>query len=438
MSGVLHDSRYFFENESSYTVCWLVSIESLYIPRSQFPLEERLFFLEIGDALFGGPLSGHDCLWVEVKIKGDIWFGQIRFDKIGSGSPEKNTESVLMWEREILKMNQAIEERSVRKKIVVSFAFQSGNKASEAKYIEEEEFLTEQERENRSSSDSFFLAGLEVFLFFENSHEAIGEREFNCMKIGHFVTFADQVFFEKLKLGGFAAAIHAGKSDVFHEPIIAFLVVFWYDSGVRKSGDSIMIKVLIFDFDGVIEDNYELHFELSQKQITGLTREEHRKLFEGNLHVERAKLEARNTGFDLKKHFNSKKLEATINPEIKETLVQLSKRYTLGIISSAQEYGIHGYCKKNQVDGCFFFVYGVESGILKSEKFVKVLHEYSVVPDECLFITDTLGDILEANEAGIRTIAIDSGFHERERLEKGKPLHVISRLSDLTTVLLRF
>ncbi len=258
------------------------------------------------------------------------------------------------------------------------------------------------------------------------------------MKISDFVALTDEIFFEKLELGGFAAAIHAGKSDVFHELIIAFLVVFWYDSGVRKLRDSIMVKVLIFDFDGVIEDNYELHFELSQKQITGLTREEHKKLFDGNLHVEREKLQERNTGFDLRTHFNAKKLEAVIDPEIKTALTQLSKQYLLGIVSSAQEYGIHGYLEKNQVEHCFTFVYGVESGKLKSEKFEKVLSAYSVTPEECLFVTDTLGDILEANEAGIRTIAIDSGFHERERLEKGKPLHVISRLSDLTAVLLRF
>lgn len=41
-----------------------------------------------------------------------------------------------------------------------------------------------------------------------------------------------------------------------------------------------MIKAIIFDFDGVIEDNYEEHFELSKKKIRDVTREEHRKLFQ--------------------------------------------------------------------------------------------------------------------------------------------------------------
>lgn len=94
-------------------VCWLVGIKSLHVPTSQFLLKKSLFFLEIGNALFRSSLSGHDCVWVEVKIKGDIWCGQIRFDEIGSSSPEKNTEGVLMREREIFKMNEAIEKRTV-------------------------------------------------------------------------------------------------------------------------------------------------------------------------------------------------------------------------------------------------------------------------------------------------------------------------------------
>lgn len=76
--------------------------------------------------------------------------------------------------------------------------------------------MTEEECQNRGLGDRLFSSGLEVFLFFTNSHEAIGERKFDCVKIGHLVTLTDQVFFEKFELGGFAAAIHAGKSDVLH------------------------------------------------------------------------------------------------------------------------------------------------------------------------------------------------------------------------------
>jgi beta-phosphoglucomutase-like phosphatase (HAD superfamily) len=60
-----------------------------------------------------------------------------------------------------------------------------------------------------------------------------------------------------------------------------------------------MIKAIIFDFDGVIVNEYSKHYELSQKQITSLTEEEFKRLFEGNVHAEREKLKERFTDFDL-------------------------------------------------------------------------------------------------------------------------------------------
>ena len=88
-----------------------------------------------------------------------------------------------------------------------------------------------------------------------------------------------------------------------------------------------MIKIIIFDFDGVIEDNYELHYELSKKKIRNISREEHRKLFEGNIHVEREKLKHRDTGFDLMTHFSNSKKDSIIKEEIKKVLLTLSKNY---------------------------------------------------------------------------------------------------------------
>lgn len=57
--------------------------------------------------------------------------------------------------------------------------------------------------------------------------------------------------------------------------------------------------------------------------------------------------------------------------------------------------------------------------------------DFDFKKDECIFITDTLGDILEANEVGIGTIAVDFGYHERKRLEKGNPLKIISKFEEL-------
>ena len=74
-----------------------------------------------------------------------------------------------------------------------------------------------------------------------------------------------------------------------------------------------MIKIIIFDFDGVIVNEYVMHYELSKKQITNLTENEFKKLFEGNIHSEREKLKSRDTGFDIKHHFNEYKKTLSSN-----------------------------------------------------------------------------------------------------------------------------
>jgi len=192
-----------------------------------------------------------------------------------------------------------------------------------------------------------------------------------------------------------------------------------------------MIKLIMFDFDGVIDNNYELSFELNEKKFTCLTREEHKKIYEGNIHLEREKLKCRDTGFDFLKCLSNTRKIRKIKDEVKETLENLSEDYTLGIISSCYEYGIRDYLHTNEVEKLFSFLYGLETHKLKSYKFKKVLNDFNFKKEECIFITDTLGDILEANEVGISTIAVDFGYHERERLEKGNPIKIISRFNEL-------
>lgn len=196
-----------------------------------------------------------------------------------------------------------------------------------------------------------------------------------------------------------------------------------------------MKKIIIFDFDGVIINEYEKHYKLSKKQFTNLTEEEFKKFFEGNVHEERKKLKERNTGYDLKSSFNNHKKTITIKPEIKHLLEKLSKNYKLGIISSAMESGADQCLKNSNLENLFSFNYGYETNPSKVEKFKKVLNKYNIKPDECIFITDTLGDILEAKKVRIKSIAINSGYHEKERLKKGNPWETISNLKELESIL---
>lgn len=60
-----------------------------------------------------------------------------------------------------------------------------------------------------------------------------------------------------------------------------------------------------------------------------------------------------------------------------------------------------------------------------------LFQKYRYSPADCLFVTDTLGDILEAQEVGVRTVAVDFGYHPRSLLEEGEPWKIISEFSTL-------
>ena len=57
--------------------------------------------------------------------------------------------------------------------------------------------------------------------------------------------------------------------------------------------------------------------------------------------------------------------------------------------------------------------------------------KYNLTSDDCIFVTDTVGDILEANKVNLRSIAVTCGFHEKERLEKVNPFVLISDFSKI-------
>jgi len=190
-----------------------------------------------------------------------------------------------------------------------------------------------------------------------------------------------------------------------------------------------MIKAIIFDFDGVIHDTLTIAYSINNKLMPDVTLEAYKDFFNGNIY-EHTDIPKEN----YKKYFEMQHLEyehLLVKGSIKKTIKTLSKKFKLFIISSNQEKTINMYFKNNSMQNIFSEILGFETHKSKEKKFRMILDKYQLKKDEIIFVTDTLGDIIEANKVGILTIAVDFGFHGKERLKIGKPAKIISKFTEL-------
>jgi phosphoglycolate phosphatase len=195
------------------------------------------------------------------------------------------------------------------------------------------------------------------------------------------------------------------------------------------------IKAIIFDFDGVIHDTFELAYTISEKIRPGISREEYRSFFEGNLFKALSKrdFDKRDTRFR-EMEFKAFK-ELKLEKKIRKILLKLSKKYELYIISSNSIKNLNLYFENNNFTDVFKDILAYEAHTSKVKKFEMLFSKYNLNSDSCIFVTDTLGDILEAKKAGVKSIACTFGFHERDRLEKGKPYRIISNFNEIIPII---
>ncbi|MDX9912954.1 MAG: HAD hydrolase-like protein [Candidatus Moranbacteria bacterium] len=189
-------------------------------------------------------------------------------------------------------------------------------------------------------------------------------------------------------------------------------------------------KAIIFDFDGVIHDTFDLAYKINIG-IFGeeLTEEKYRDFFNGNIFENKDLKKKDNDDFFKLQNEAFKYLK--IDENIKNNLEKLYEKYALFIISSNQEKALNIYFQNNKFTHIFKEMMGSETHQSKVEKFKYLFEKYKLDANDCVFVTDTLGDILEGNKVGIKTIAVDFGFHKKDRLEKGKPFKIVSSFDDV-------
>ena len=202
-------------------------------------------------------------------------------------------------------------------------------------------------------------------------------------------------------------------------------------------------KLFLFDFDGVLADSLDLYAEAVARCLERIgtpivkTREDYLALFEGNFYESMA---AR--GVDLAA-FAQAAME--IMPGIDydamrpfdgliPVLDALQKDHLLAVISSNGFRTISRMLERFGFDPYFEEILGSDFLFSKKEKIDHALAKYGIPPERTFYIGDTTGDIVEARAAGVRTVAVTWGWHNRERLAAAHPDFLVETPEGLLSV----
>src|SRR3989339_1164464 len=191
-----------------------------------------------------------------------------------------------------------------------------------------------------------------------------------------------------------------------------------------------MLKAIVFDFDGVIADTFDLCFGINREQKVDITIKEYKDLLDGNVFASPVLTFSEKEIKYFCVNYNDRISDKYFFP-LENQIKNLAKKYELSIISSSPEKGIEKFLKMAGISKYFQRVLGLETHKSKVEKFRLLFKEHKLKPKECIFVTDSLGDLKEAKKVMVPTIAVTWGYHGATRLRKGSPDIIIHNFEDL-------
>lgn len=205
-------------------------------------------------------------------------------------------------------------------------------------------------------------------------------------------------------------------------------------------------SLLLFDVDGVILDSFEPLYKtissyIKEHKQVDLSRDQFRRFFEGNA-LQDLMAFAGFKKFDMLTAWVQAKAmlfhlyhESLVFEGMKEVLEELAKSHTLVVVTSSPVEMVTLRFEQTGLYDLFSAYLGPETAVHKDKKIRLACEEFGKKQEETTFISDTVGDIKEAQQTSVKTVGVTWGYHPRETLVTAKPDHLVSTPAELLALL---
>jgi len=191
-------------------------------------------------------------------------------------------------------------------------------------------------------------------------------------------------------------------------------------------------QTIFFDFDGTILNSFSLYFKTTKYLNSEITEKEYRDIFLFENFTDSPLLMHQNYN----EFFNLISAHAHLYelfPGVQETLQKLSEGYNLVIITACPKNIVKFQLSRFRLPQ-FQKIYGFEKAGTKGEKIKSYCAKNEIQENNCFFVTDTVGDLLQVKGNSVKKIALTYGFSSKEQLKWANPDFLFTQFSEIEKV----
>jgi len=204
------------------------------------------------------------------------------------------------------------------------------------------------------------------------------------------------------------------------------------------------IKAIVFDLDGTIADTFHIGIQAANQLAS---KYKYKKIKDSPVirdlsfkeflasHLKLGKIRLLLWAREIKRIIAHKYDDVEIFPGIKELLEELSKDYSLGVLTSNSTDNAMTILKNNGIDHFFGFMYTNCSAFGKSRYIKKLIKTEKYKKEDIIYVGDEIRDVDACKTVGIKIIAVTWGANSAKTLLDAGSNYFAYKPWDITQIL---